>query len=450
MIIIDIVPPQTVKAPPLPPPTVVGVWNSDCVSSNITSSNPNCVSVTPLTPGNTFTVDVNITNAPNFNAFETALFYDPTNITVASYDYQTGTIFSQPFLVRVHNSTGAFRINVVNLGSQHFQGNGVLFHITFRIDGFGASPLVVAASNPDPGQDAQGADGNVPNWTRLIVTTATTNPVETNVTTADGYFRNVIGPTRLPPLASFTFEPSSLAAQEPVTFDATASRDPDKPITQPGPGIKGSGYVWDFGAVTSIGTRGFVGPLMQTSYLRSGNYTVLLTVTDNDTSYQAMKSISLRVSLQPFHALEINGISLNGAPQTLLNPNDTLHIVVTVLNGGTFEEHFNLTISWGPPTTLIAPAFYDQSILPGTSRSRRAYNATLLTAGLALGTYEIDVALVDHPVNSTALDQVVKAIFTIAQPSSVPWVPIVGGIFAIIAVPTAVVVIRRRMRVEAE
>jgi PKD repeat protein len=431
--IITTLPHQSVKAQPVPPPTIVSVFSSLYSTNNITIYDGS------LGPGSQFSIDINIGNAPNFNAFETALFYDPTSIIAASYDVSTQTMLSHPLIAQFYNTTGAFRLSVVNLGSQVSFGSGTLFHVTFKVNGLGASPLVLAAAVPDPSNFAFGADGHRPDWTRLITTTSTsTNPVESNVTTADGYFRNVAGPTSLPPVASFNWSPTKLAAGQSVTFDASASFDPDKPS---GSGNGLNKYRWDFGD----GSIGYTGPTFSHAFPHEGNYTVLLTVFDADAGYAGMKSKLLSVSQTPSHNLEIHSVALNGISQPTLKPGETLHIAVTILDSGTFDESFNLTISYGPPTKLILPPFTNQTIHPGNSH-QLTFNATLSTSGLGTGTYEVDVALIDHPFNSRPLDSIVKALFTIAEPSNVPYLPIIGGIFALIAIPVSLVVLRRRLR----
>ncbi len=73
-----------------------------------------------------------------------------------------------------------------------------------------------------------------------------------------------------PPTALFTHSPSYPVANDTVTFNASASYDPDGCITT---------YSWDFddGNVTAV-----TSPMVTHSYLTYGNYTVTLTVTDND------------------------------------------------------------------------------------------------------------------------------------------------------------------------
>jgi len=77
----------------------------------------------------------------------------------------------------------------------------------------------------------------------------------------------VLGQANKPPVASFTFSPATPKVNESVQFDASASKDPDGTITK---------YEWDFGD----GAKG-AGVKTTHAYAQPGNYTVTLTVTDN-------------------------------------------------------------------------------------------------------------------------------------------------------------------------
>jgi PKD repeat protein len=72
------------------------------------------------------------------------------------------------------------------------------------------------------------------------------------------------------PVASFTYSPAEPLAEEIVSFNASASYDPDGSITS---------YQWDFGDgnVTTV-----TDPVITHVYAECGNYTVTLTVTDNE------------------------------------------------------------------------------------------------------------------------------------------------------------------------
>ena len=72
-----------------------------------------------------------------------------------------------------------------------------------------------------------------------------------------------------PPTASFTYTPPNPTVNQPITFNASNSTDPDGTITN---------YEWDFGDGNITNTTD---PILTHSYICGGNYTVTLTVVDN-------------------------------------------------------------------------------------------------------------------------------------------------------------------------
>ena len=112
-----------------------------------------------------------------------------------------------------------------------------------------------------------------------------------------------ITPGNNPPIASFTYSPESPLVGAEITFDATSSNDPDGEIIS---------YEWDFGDKTS-GT----GEVALHSYSSVGDYTVTLTVTD-DEGAKGYKSLTITASeippnQPPTCAIELqkNGIPIN-------------------------------------------------------------------------------------------------------------------------------------------
>jgi PKD repeat protein len=89
-----------------------------------------------------------------------------------------------------------------------------------------------------------------------------------NGTDMQTWIWNVTEPPNQPPIANFTYSPGNLLVNQSVTFNASSSYDPDGFITN---------YEWNFGDGTNE-----TGEIVTHSYSSTGNYTVNLTVTDND------------------------------------------------------------------------------------------------------------------------------------------------------------------------
>ena len=83
-------------------------------------------------------------------------------------------------------------------------------------------------------------------------------------------FLNPGAPPPQPPIASFTYTPTYPEVNQIVTFDASASYDPDGNIVS---------YTWDFGDSNITTTSN---PIINHRYTSYGDYPVRLTVTDND------------------------------------------------------------------------------------------------------------------------------------------------------------------------
>ena len=109
----------------------------------------------------------------------------------------------------------------------------------------------------------------------------------------------------LPPIASFTFTPTYPEVNQIVTFDASASYDPDGNIVS---------YTWDFGDGTPPVTEN--DPITYHSYTSYGDYTVKLTVTDNSCLTDD-ETASIHVSQHPV------------ASFTFMPPDPLVHELVT-------------------------------------------------------------------------------------------------------------------------
>jgi PKD repeat protein len=116
---------------------------------------------------------------------------------------------------------------------------------------------------------SDGGSGTASTWSRTFAV-AGTYMITLTVTDNDGEWAAASRSLRVraAPIADFGFSPAVPIAGQTITFDASASRDPDGSIVS---------YAWVFGD----GTTGS-GRIAAHAYVSYGSYTVALTVTDSD------------------------------------------------------------------------------------------------------------------------------------------------------------------------
>ena len=403
-----------------------------CGSSNITVTNPACGS---LAVNSVIPVELNVTNAPDFNGYEFSLYFDPNFLQWDHSNITAGTIFSNPFTVLTPEQQspvpGTYRLVVVNNGGTNSAPSGILAHVYFKILAVGVSPLALAAGIANP--SVFSTDGA---WTRLVLGSS---PIYTG--TSDGYFTN--DPTRLGPVASFSYTPTSIQAGDTVTFDASASYDPDKPA----PAI--ANYVWDFGATGGQGggvssqTASIQHTFGATASPLIGNFSVRLTVFDRDDGLEGIKTVPVYVAQIPLHDIEISSLTaLPSSPHV----GDNVTITVVVKNVGTFDEQYNLTLTYGPPTTTIQTGITNEMIpKAGTTFATISHVYTLETTGLSPGAYSID-ALVTIPVDQNPSNNAARQVITIQGASSSQYVYLLVGAVVVAAAIVAVSLFLRRRR----
>ena len=154
------------------------------------------------------------------------------------------------------------------------------------------------------------------------------------------------------PVASFTYSPSEPSVGDPVTFNATASYDPDGGNATFPSGIVS--YEWDFGDETPAVTE--TDPIVEHTYTDAGEYPVTLTVTD-DEGMTNDTTATVTVSAALVHDIAVIDVTPN---PTVAAPGQYVSVTVNVKNKGDFAETFNVTAyydtnSIGTKTVTLDP-----------------------------------------------------------------------------------------------
>ena len=132
-------------------------------------------------------------------------------------------------------------------------------------------------------------------------------------------------PEDQPPIAKFTFDPEKPRVGENIHFDSGDSDDPDGTIVS---------YEWDFGNASTTGMQ------VTHTYNEAGNYTVNLTVTDND---GLTNSINQTVTIGPY----ISSIDpSSGAPGITMTIEGWNFDDIPVFQYVTFGSNNADTIEW--------------------------------------------------------------------------------------------------------
>ena len=173
-------------------------------------------------------------------------------------------------------------------------------------------------------------DGNVTVVSNPIMEHTYTSPhnktyyVNLTVTDNDGQngtYAKSIQITAFDPVANFTISKTEAFVGEPITFNASASYDPD------GPDIRGIvHYEWNFGDETPIVTE--TDPITTHNYIAAGLYTVTLTVEDNDGTTHSVAEFVTIIKLS-------STISITASPTSItVDENTTLTGSITPKRAG--------------------------------------------------------------------------------------------------------------------
>jgi len=232
------------------------------------SATPIIIRVTPLMhfaePGEHFNINLTIMESVDVYAWQVNMTFDSAILRVVN-----ATLPPDHFLEGRPSGTTGLQIlkedDYVLLGTTilgdylGMHGSGTLVTVEFEVLSAGESVLKIDLSQPYR--------------TYLLDSELRPTFPGPDLKTEDGYISNI----DRPPTASFTYSPSSPALNEQVTFDASASSDPDGQIVR---------YEWDFGDGTNTTETD---PTANHTYTTAKTYMVTLTVIDNATATQKMK-----------------------------------------------------------------------------------------------------------------------------------------------------------------
>jgi hypothetical protein len=223
-----------------------------------------------------------------------------------------------------------------------------------------------------------------------------------------------------------TSVPKSLVGQT-VYFNATASFDPD--------GESIMNYSWSFGDQSPTVTGNSTFRVYSHVYLYAGNFTVTLTVIDNNGSNGASNSTTILFRVDR-PSIRIVSATLSTTTGTV---GDTITMTVDVLNDGTISETFTVSMD----ANNLTVAFKTVTLTPGQSEN---VQLTWNTLGYSSGAFTIKARVLGAtvPIAQSPLEnagQVTLASQNTFIGSITFWI-IIGIVVAAAAVVT--ILLRRR------
>jgi hypothetical protein len=169
-----------------------------------------------------------------------------------------------------------------------------------------------------------------------------------------------------------------------------------------------------------------------------GNFSVLLTVTDSDNSFEGMKTALVLVNQAPLHDVAVQ--SVRAVPPKVA-PGGKVNITVVIKNQGTFDENFTLRVIYRAPVATLG-TFSGQSFTAGATRT---FSVTMDTTGLAEGLYEV-IANVTIPKDDVPENNVYEIVVNVSTDSPTSVLYLAAGGLAVVGSLVTVGAVRRRRK----
>jgi PKD repeat protein len=265
-----------------------------------------------LGPGTSLIINLTVADVTNLFTWQAQILFNPGILNCTNATYPAGNIFAGkstiPVTPLIDNVGGSVTFGCSLTGSGVFTGSGAMCQIGFNVVGWGNSAL--SYSLP------YGSD------TFLLDTDLSVIPSMV----ANGYFKNAEHKEPQPPVAVFDYSPKTVIVGQLVTFNGSASYDPDGSIVD---------WAWNFGEAPTAS-----GPIATHTYASQGNYTVTLTVTDNDGNSSSTSKVVPVYAYQPA-MLYIDPANITDTtllPPTIITINVTVNYVTNM-----YDYKFKLT-----------------------------------------------------------------------------------------------------------
>lgn len=376
--------------------SILGVFADVSVISSPTTMMYVDPSIMHALPNEHFTIDINVADVVDLHTWQVGLNFNSSvlsfvNVTEGAFLRKGGReTLGLSYLDEAEEGYVLFTWSIK--GEFLESGSGTLASVEFLVLERGESVLNITdvdtyliKMNPPP----------VPPGGEMLE--------EIPSTAVSGLFFNLADP----PVAEFTYSPSTPGINEIITFDASASN-----ATTP---LEITEYQWDFDDGT---TKAYVKDVNLTdttthSFAAGGTYSVSLAVIDdfnaagtlietmyNTTSmpqlwYDLYSTKTTAVEVKLSHNIAVTDVEVSDEE---VAPGETVFIDVTVLNKGTETESFNVV------------AYYDDNLIETKSVADLNPDAEKIlifdwdTTDVAGGTYKISAQAIDVVGEASPLD----------------------------------------------
>lgn len=329
--------------------------------------------------GQNFTISINITNVERLFGWQANITFNKAVVNCTSlskivrgswFDSKFGGAGYTQFIRSINYAAGYLLVACAKKTAPYTgngaSGNGTLAYITFKVIANERATLLAFGVNT---------------YLNTAVSDYVVGPIEP-FTTEDGSFDNRQPQVNVTPVADFEYTHLGTEPEgERFEFNPSLSYDPDAWLER---------YYWDYGDGTTglyiynrsalvtekIPHRGNWTVSVVHAYEHAGNYTIMLTVTDNDGATDTFtRDVVLR------HDIAVMDVK---TPYIAVMPGILVPVNVTVSNIGNYTETFDVNAYFNE--TLIET----KSIIDMPAYSETNLTFTWDTTGVALGNYVLN------------------------------------------------------------